>query len=55
MISLKEIIIFTVKENSFTQTYLPLDQASDESEVLEPICGIAIIADFKNNYFASLD
>jgi len=55
VISLKEIIIFTVKENSFTQTYLPLDQASDESEVSEPICGIAIIADFKNNYFASLD
>jgi hypothetical protein len=55
VISLKEIVIFTVKESSFTQTYLPLDQASEETEVSEPICGIAIIADFKNNYFASLD
>jgi hypothetical protein len=50
-----EIIIFTLRDRSFSQSYLPLDQAKEDSELSKPICGMAIIADHKNHYFKALD
>ena len=54
MLSLREIAIFTIRDRSFSQSYVPLTQARQDT-TSTPICGIGIIADYKCNYFAMLD
>jgi hypothetical protein len=55
VLSLKEICVFVPKENTFVQSLLPLEQCTDEVELYEPMCGLAIIADSENAYHAALD
>jgi len=55
VLSLKELCIFVPKERTFVQTLLPLDQCTDECELYEPMCGLAIIADAENEYHGALD
>lgn len=54
VLSVREIAIFTIRNLSFSQSYIPLSQARHET-LSNPICGVGIIADYKNNYFSMLD
>ena len=54
VVSLNEIAVFTLRDTSFSKNFLPLSQAQDDTES-KPICGLAIIADHKNQYFGMLD
>lgn len=48
-------MIFTVTDGAFSQSYLPFDTAQEEGQQLSPpICGMAIIADYRNAFFDSL-
>ena len=50
------MIIFTVKQNQFAQSSLSLDVALADKQTLgEPICGLALIADYKNQFFNNLE
>jgi hypothetical protein len=53
VISLTSIIVFTLRERTFSQSQVPLSQASDDT-VTPPICALSVIADNRNNFFAML-
>lgn len=44
VLSLKEMCVFTPKDNSFEYAVLSLEQCCDEVELYEPMCGLSIIA-----------
>jgi hypothetical protein len=50
VLSTKEMCVLTVKHAEFDFSILPI-----ASSAQEPVCGMAIIADYKNQYFQDLD
>ena len=54
IISQTEIAVFTVRDKSFSKNFIPLTEAADDTES-KPICGLGIVADRTNQYFAQLD
>ena len=44
VLSIREIAIFTIRDRSFSQSYIPLTLARHDTKSL-PICGLGIIAD----------
>jgi len=51
VVSLSSVIVFTLRETTFTQSQVPLNQASDDT-IEPPLCAITLIADQRNNFFA---
>jgi WD40 repeat protein len=47
--------VFVPKDKTFMQTLLALELCTDEVELYEPMCGLAIIGDPRNAYYAALD
>ena len=55
VVSLREIIIFTVTDGVFQQSYLPFDVTDEEGVISPPISGLAIIVDDRNKYASALE
>ena len=56
VISLRQIEIFTVNDGTFSQSSLPFDiLAGAEGKISNPICGMAMIANFRNRFFQDLN
>ena len=56
MISLKQVEIFTVNDGTFSQSSLPFDiLAGPDGKLSNPICGMAMIANFRNRFFQDLN
>lgn len=47
MISLDDIIFFTLSKSDFSTHYMSFDECSGDTDSL-PICGMSMVADHKN-------
>lgn len=43
------------KESTYEQSLLPLDLCTDECELYEPMCAIALIVDSNNSFYPAMD
>lgn len=46
MISLEEIVVFTMSKSIFNTNYISFEEAKEDTTAI-PICGLAMIADCK--------
>ena len=50
VISLDDIIFFTLSKSDFSTHYMSFDECSADTDSL-PICGMAMVADHKNQFY----